>query len=197
MTSHNLAEVSSFFASKWVERFLPRVPLRADSKILDLACGNGRHTALALQLGYQVLAVDQQIENIVNWSNSLPSVTKNRLEILPLDLEQLEFPQVLMEQTFDGVIITNYLYRPHLPQVIELIAPDGVLVYETFAMGNEEFGKPSNPEFLLKKDELWQYIGLRKEFSVLAFEQGFVSTPKPAIVQRICATRQNCIGLQL
>jgi hypothetical protein len=71
------------------------------------------------------------------------------------------------------------------------------LIYETFLLGNEKFGKPSNPNFLLKKDELWQYIQPNDKFSVISFEQGYVEVPKPAMVQRICAVKQNSIGLQL
>jgi hypothetical protein len=75
--------------------------------------------------------------------------------------------------------------------------PSAVIIYETFAAGNEQFGKPSNPTFLLQKDELWQYMQARNDFSVVSFEQGYLERPKPAMIQRICAVKQNLIGLQL
>jgi SAM-dependent methyltransferase len=87
---------------------------------------------------------------------------------------------------FAAIVVTNYLYRPLLAQLAASLAPDGVLIYETFALGNEAFGKPSNPDFLLRPGEL---LGLARDagLRVIAFEDGCVATPKPAMVQRLCA----------
>jgi SAM-dependent methyltransferase len=89
---------------------------------------------------------------------------------------------------FDGVVVTNYLYRPLAPALLDALRPGGVLIYETFALGNEKLGRPSNPEFLLRPSELLQWVEGR--LSVFAFEQGLVERPKPAVIQRICAVRR-------
>jgi hypothetical protein len=103
------------------------------------------------------------------------------------DLEQETWP--LAGRAFDAVTVTNYLYRPHFDALLDCVAPGGLLIYETFMAGNERFGKPSNPDFLLAPDELLQRVA--GKFSVLAFEQGEVEAPKPAMVQRICARRAS------
>ena len=188
---------SSIAPSEWVRRFISLIPQSEEGFVLDLACGSGRHSRLALELGYQVLAVDLQTGPILELKQSLPSHLKNRLEVLELDLEKPDFPLLPDDYPILGIIVTNYLYRPHIQQLLNLILPSGVIIYETFAVGNEQFGKPSNPAFLLQKDELWQYIQPRSDFSVVSFEQGYLERPKPVMIQRICALKQNIIGLQL
>ncbi len=183
--------------SDWVQRFIHLIPRREEGRVLDLACGSGRHSLYAAQQGYQVLAVDLRTGPILELQENLPLDLKNRIEVMELDLEQPEFPTLKKDYFIDGVIVTNYLNRPHFHQVLDLLAPGGILIYETFAVGNERFGKPSNPAFLLQKDELWQYIQSRNDFSVVSFEQGYLEVPKPAMIQRICAVKQNIIGLQL
>ncbi|HEX6828848.1 MAG TPA: SAM-dependent methyltransferase, partial [Burkholderiales bacterium] len=86
---------------------------------------------------------------------------------------------------FQGIVVCNYLWRPLLPRIVEAVAAGGVLIYETFAAGNERHGRPTNPEFLLRPGELLEAV--RGRLTVIAFEQGFVSRPKPAVVQRLCA----------
>ncbi|MDH3912643.1 MAG: class I SAM-dependent methyltransferase, partial [Rhodospirillales bacterium] len=125
--------------SPWVRRFAGRVP--AGGRVLDLACGGGRHTRLFLELGHPVLAMDRDIAWIADLAG------RPDLESLEVDLEDGR-PFPLAGQRFAGVVVTNYLYRPHLPALIESVAPDGVLIYETFARGNERFGRPSNPDHL-------------------------------------------------
>lgn len=188
---------SSIAPSEWVRRFISLIPQSEEGFVLDLACGSGRHSRLALELGYQVLAVDLQTGPILELKQSLPSHLKNRLEVLELDLEKPDFPLLPDDYPILGIIVTNYLYRPHIQQLLNLILPSGVIIYETFAVGNEQFGRPSNPAFLLQKDELWQYIQPRSDFSVVSFEQGYLEKPKPTMIQRICALKQNIIGLQL
>jgi hypothetical protein len=90
-------------------------------------------------------------------------------------------------QTFDGIVVANYLHRPLFPRLLEALAPGGVLIYETFAAGNERFGKPSNPAFLLKPGELLEAV--RGHLDVIAYEALEVSEPRPAVVQRICAVK--------
>jgi SAM-dependent methyltransferase len=183
--------------SSWVKRFLPLVPKTQNYFVLDYACGSGRHTRIALEQGYRVLAVDINTSGVLELKKNLPQKLQDNLQVLSLDLEESHFPKQLEEYAINALVVTNYLYRPHLTQLFSLLAKGGILIYETFALGNEKFGKPSNPNFLLKKDELWQYIQPNDEFSIVSFEQGYVETPKPAIVQRICAVKQNSIGLQL
>jgi hypothetical protein len=120
---------------------------------------------------------------------------QNTFEVL--DLELAVFPSQLQREQFSGVIITNYLYRPFLVNWLQLLQDRGVFIYETFADGNAQFGKPSNPDFLLRENELLDLVLNQEDFSVVAFEQGRVELPKPAIVQRICAVKHNSIGLQL
>ena len=106
--------------------------------------------------------------------------------MLEADLEGDSWP--LLGMRFAGIVVTNYLWRPRFADVLALLAPGGVLIYETFMLGNEAYGKPSNPEFLLRPGELREVIkaaGLRE----IAFEEGLTATPKPAMRQAICAVR--------
>lgn len=164
--------------SPWVSRFAALVPEGAE--VLDLACGSGRHSRLLLDLGHRVLAVDRDISRLGELAGN------PRQEILQCDLESGETPAFL-KRRFDAIVVTNYLYRPLLPAIRNAVAPGGLLIYETFAEGNERFGKPSNPDFLLRPGELLDWLG--GAFRVLAYEDLLVESPKPAAVQRICAQR--------
>lgn len=164
--------------SPWVARFAPLLP--DGGRVLDLACGGGRHSRLLLERGHRVLAVDRDVSRLEDLAG------EGRLEILQCDLESGALPAFL-QQTFDGVVVTNYLHRPLLPALLATVGPGGLLIYETFAAGNERFGRPSNPDFLLKPGELLEWVG--NELRVLAYEDLEVSRPKPAAVQRICARR--------
>lgn len=107
------------------------------------------------------------------------------IEILNADLEEGSWP--FAGRRFDGIVVTRYLHRPLLAPMMDALAPGGVLIYETFAQGNERFGRPRNPEFLLQPGELSEVV--RGHLHVLAFEDGYVDAPKPAMMQRICAMR--------
>lgn len=165
--------------SAWVARFAPQV--QAGASVLDLACGGGRHARLFAARGCRVEAVDRDAAALAQLQG-VAGVTP-----VVADLEQEAWP--LAGRTFDAVVVTNYLYRPHFEALLDCVAPGGLLIYETFMVGNERFGKPSNPAFLLSPDELLQRVAGR--FSVMAFEQGEVATPKPAMVQRLCARRES------
>lgn len=147
--------------------------------ILDLACGAGRHTALLASLGHAVLAIDQD-------TSAVQLLQSDLIQTLEVDLETSEWP--LKDRQFSGIIVTNYLYRPFLDQLPRMLSEGGILIYETFAEGNAEFGKPSNPDFLLKPGELLALAG-QTELKVIAYENIYLDQPKPAMVQRICAVK--------
>lgn len=150
-----------------------------------MACGSGRHSRLLASLGYRVLAVDRDPE-------ALARITDSAITTQQLDLESgtgSAWPYVMGR--FAGIVVTNYLHRPLFPLMLDSLADGGVLIYETFALGNERFGKPSNPDFLLKPGELLEVVQIRTPapLHVVAFEDGHVDHPKPAMVQRICAVK--------
>lgn len=164
--------------SPWVVRHAQSIPARG--KVLDLACGSGRHARFLAGLGYPVLAVDRDAEALAGLS-AIEGITTRQL-----DLEGEEWP--LAGQVFDGIVVTNYLWRPRLPDVLALLAPGGALIYETFMVGNAAYGKPSNPAFLLLAGELRQLAaaaGLRE----VDYAEGYVASPKPAMRQAVCAIR--------
>lgn len=162
--------------SSWVRRFAPLVP---QGEVLDLAGGSGRHARLFAALGHPVLALDRDPQ-------ALASAAGEGIQTMQYDLEAEGAPWPFAPARFAGVVVTNYLHRPLLPSLMASLAPDGVLIYETFAIGNETFGKPSNPNFLLRRAELLD-VAREGGLSVIGFEDGFVEQPKPAMVQRLCA----------
>ncbi len=154
--------------SAWVRRWAPRV---AAGKALDLACGGGRHARLLLEQGLEVVALDREPQHIPG------------ARFVRADLEDGS-PWPLPGERFQAVVVTNYLHRPLFPRLAEALAPGGLLIYETFLLGNERLGKPSNPDFLLRPGEL---LAAFRGLQVLGFEEGFVADPKPAMIQRLCA----------
>ncbi len=174
-----ITHVSIENASPWVRRFASQIPKAGT--VLDLACGGGRHSLLLAEMGYSVLAVDQNIAEIEKADNPL-------IRSKALNLEEEVWP--LADSKFSGIVVTNYLYRPHLDRLPEILDKNGVLIYETFAQGNEQFGKPSNPNFLLKTGELLE-LAQRHGLKVLAYEDIYQGEPKPAMVQRLCAVKEE------
>ena len=164
-------------ASPWVGRFAAAVPA---GEVLDLACGGGRHARLFASLGHPVLAVDRDPQALALAAG--PGITT-----LEIDLEAEGACWPFEPGRFAGIVVTNYLHRPLFAGLLKSLAPNGVLIYETFALGNEAFGKPSNPAFLLRPGELLELAG-QGGLHVLAFEDGVVAQPKPARVQRLCAS---------
>lgn len=165
-------------ASPWIEVHCRNIP--AQGRVLDLACGSGRHTRLLASLGYPVLAVDRDVEALAGL-RGLPGV-----ETRTLDLETETWP--LIGESFAGIVVSNYLWRAHLPDLLACLEPGGLLIYETLMLGNEAYGKPSNPEFLLRPGELREIIAAAG-LSEVAFAQGFSETPWPAMRQAIVARR--------
>lgn len=164
--------------SGWVERWAAFIP--AGGRVLDLACGAGRHARFLAARGLRVLAVDRDVTAL---SSNGPH---EGIEARRADLERDPWP--FAGELFDGIVVTNYLYRPLLATLVRSVADRGVLVYETFAAGNERYGRPSNPDFLLRPGELLEVV--RGQLRVLAYEELLVTSPRPAMVQRICARRE-------
>lgn len=163
--------------SYWVTKHLPLI--RKGGRVLDLACGTGRHALHAAQQGYQVDAIDRDVQAISGL------LERDNIDVYICDLEASQWRP--SKQNYDGVVVSRYLYRPLLRTLFEILKPGGVLIYETFMVGNECYGKPSNPDFLLLPDELLNFYA--PLLSINAFEQGEVQTPSPAVMQRICATK--------
>jgi SAM-dependent methyltransferase len=164
--------------SDWVRRFAPLI--RRGGRALDLAAGTGRHTRFLLDMGLSVTAVDRDVDDLRGFAN--PAMC----ELRAIDLET-GAPDSVVAQLgggYDGIVVTNYLHRPLLRPLAAALAPEGVLIYETFMVGNERFGRPRNPDFLLRPGELLDAFA---PLTIAAFEQGEVARPLPAMIQRIAA----------
>lgn len=162
--------------SPWVRRFAALIPKGADA--LDLACGAGRHTRYLLTLGHRVTALDRDIALLGETARD------PRVKAVQADLEDGS-PWPLGSAVFGGLVVTCYLHRPILPRIVAAVAPGGVLIYETFARGNERFGKPNSPDFLLRPGELIEAAA--GKLTIVAYEAGEESVPKPGVRQRIAA----------
>jgi SAM-dependent methyltransferase len=165
--------------SDWVQRHAQLV--RKQGSVLDVACGAGRHAKFFAAMGMKVTGVDKN-------AAALAQLTQHDIETLRADIENGPWP--FAGRSFDGVIVTNYLWRPLLPHIAACVNERGVIIYETFAQGNERYGKPSNPNYLLAPDELMQHFGPKQGFEVSAYEDITLELPKPARVQRIVAIKQ-------
>jgi len=162
--------------SAWIERFAADVT--PGGRVLDVACGSGRHSRFFASLGHPVTAIDRDISRLAAGDN---------ITTLEVDLEDGS-PFPLAGQQFDAVVVTNYLWRAIFADLIAALKPGGVLIYETFGLGNEKFGKPGNPDFLLAPGELLE-IARDNNMLVLAYEHGEVRYPSPSVRQRICARK--------
>ena len=145
--------------------------------VLDLAAGKGRHTSFFAGRGHRVTAVDRDVSALA---------ASDTVEPIAADLEDGS-PWPLADRRFGGVVVTNYLHRPLFPLLVAAVAPGGVLLYETFMVGQERLGRPRRPEFLLHDGELLERV--RGHLSVIAYEAGPLGAPPRAVVQRIAARR--------
>ena len=166
--------------SPWVQRWAHLIP--AGGTVLDVACGRGRHLRWFAARGHAVTGVDRDEEAL----KTLHGIG----ETIAADIENGPWP--LAARQFDAVIVTNYLWRPLFDRIAAAVAPGGVLIHETFALGNETVGKPSRAEFLLQPGELLRAYG---DLRVVAYEDGFLDTP-PRFVQRIAAIRPDPAAAQ-
>lgn len=165
--------------SPWIVRFASLVAPGA--RVLDLAAGHGRHALFFAARGARVLAVDRDPVALATFAGT-PGV-----ETRVADLEAAAWP--LAGMRFDAIVAVNYLHRPRLPHLLASLADDGTLLYETFAVGNEAYGKPSNPDFLLAPSELLERA--HAVLTVVAFEQGLVAAERSAVVERLAAVGRD------
>ncbi|MEE2997459.1 MAG: methyltransferase domain-containing protein [Pseudomonadota bacterium] len=163
--------------SPWVVRFLPLISKNGD--VLDLACGQGRHSVFLASEGLRITALDRDISRLPR---------DERINPVEANLEEGN-PWPLAGQRFDGIVVTNYLHRPLFPILIDSLRPGGVMIYETFSIGNEAYGRPRDPEFLLREGELLEAFS--GKLTVVAYEAGAIDQPAPAVVQRIAAVKQG------
>ncbi|ALK88652.1 class I SAM-dependent methyltransferase [Limnohabitans sp. 63ED37-2] len=161
--------------SAWLQRWSHLIA--PGSTVLDVACGAGRHMRYLALLGHQVTGVDRNPDAV--------AMAKSSGEVVCADIENGPWP--FDGETFGCVVVTHYLWRPLLPKVVASVAPGGLLIYETFAAGNETVGKPSRPDFLLQPGEL---IKAAEGLRTVAYEDGFEASPD-RFVQRIVAVRDE------
>jgi SAM-dependent methyltransferase len=174
--------------SPWVARWSHLASHEvAGGRVLDVAGGAGRHTFHFLERNHPVAVIDIAQAAIESIAIRLSPEQRSRCELIQADIENGAWP--LPSARFSAVIVTNYLWRPLMPTIMQSVAEGGVLIYETFAQGNETVGKPSRPDFLLKPGELLQVCseaGLR----VIAYEDGFLPEPD-RFMQRVVAVREK------
>ncbi len=166
--------------SDWVARFAPHTP--AGAGVLDVACGGGRNLRRFLSLGRTVTGIDRDVSGLADLAG------RTEVEIIAADLENGAPWPLPAARRFAAVVVTNYLHRPLFPALIGAVAEGGLLIYETFAVGNERFGRPRSPDFLLRPGELWR-TAQAHGLTVVAYEHGFRAAPAPAVMQRVCAVR--------
>jgi SAM-dependent methyltransferase len=161
--------------SEWVCRWADMIPEGA--RVLDVAAGNGRHARFFAARACRVDAVDRQAEAMA-LLGTVPGINA-----LCADIESGSWPYA--GRTFDGIVVANYLHRPLFPILLGALAPGGVLIYETFSAGNEKYGRPRSPDFLLQSGELLEVA--RGRLRVVAYEDVYTSNPREAMIQHLCA----------
>jgi SAM-dependent methyltransferase len=178
-----LSAAAAVSPSAWIQRWAHLI--KPEGRVIDVACGHGRHARYLAAQGFQVTAVDRDAQALAGLAPSIRTQC--------LDLEQATWP--LREQTFDAVVVTHYLWRDHFDDLLALLAPGGVLLYETFSQDHASVGRPSRSAFLLAHGELLQRCSALR---VVAYEDGFESQG-PRFVQRIAAVHSatECSELPL
>ena len=179
MTGRNDNQDGTLKPSQWVERHAGLI--RPNGEVLDLACGNGRHTRYLASLDKRVTAVDIDVSGVAALAD------QDRIEIIAADLEQDAWP--LNNREFDGIVVVNYLFRPHFPSLIKALRDGGVLIFDTFARGNEKYGRPRNPAYLLEPGEL--LTAFAPDLSIVAYDYGECNEPEHAVRQRLCAIKES------
>ncbi len=164
--------------SPWVTRFAPLAPV--GGPVLDLACGGGRHGRHFLERGHPVVLLDRDVSDVRDLAG------RANVEIVEADLERGDALPFAGRQ-FAAIVVANYLWRPILPRLADAVAEGGLLIYETFGRGNEQYSRPRKPDHLLRAGELLEAFG--KALQVVAYEHGLRRDPKPRVVQRIAAVK--------
>lgn len=160
----------------WVQRHMHLIA--GGGAVLDLAAGRGRHSRLLLEAGHHVIAADRDVSGLADLDGA---------QTIEIDLEAEPWP--FAEAKFAGIVVTNYLHRPLFSHLIDALAGGGVLIYQTFAIGNEAYGRPKNPDYLLRTGELLD--AFTPALAVIAYEHGIVQRPEPAVIQRIAAIKSQ------
>ncbi len=173
--------------SAWIQRWAKLIA--PSGKVLDLAAGTGRHANWLQAPGHEVTAIDRDKAALAQLSIGV--------EAIEADLEDGSPGRVLWPlgaRQFGGIVVANYLHRPLLPRLHAALGADGILIYETFGLGNERFGRPTNPDFLLRPGELLEFC---RDFALvaLAYECVEIQEPRPAMVQRLAALKPRPLGL--
>lgn len=173
--------------STWVTRFAHLAPKNGSSggRVLDLAAGGGRHARHFHALGHPVMAADKDVSALADLAR------EDRAEIVEIDLEDGK-PWPFDAESFAAIVVSNYLFRPHFEGLTASLEPGGVLLYETFARGNEAFGRPRNPDHLLKSGELLDLV--RGRLQVVAYEHGRSDEAPPGVKQRLCAVNDLALS---
>jgi SAM-dependent methyltransferase len=174
MASFDRPADPSIAPSPWVLRWAHLI--RPGGRVLDVAAGHGRHARALSAMGHNVVAVDVDVSGL----HDAPGI-----EVLAADLETGAWP--FSAESFDAIIVANYLHRPHFPHLMRSLAPGGVLLFETFGQGNERLGRPRNPDFLLAPGELLR--AFENTLEIVAYEHGEEHEPRPAVRQRLCAVK--------
>lgn len=182
MTNHNGNTVPlqhEGIPSPWICRYAQLIP--SGGQVLDLACGSGRHARWLAANNWKVNAVDHDAQALAGLQQL------SNVSTLVADLENDIWPY--SGHRFHGIVVSRYLHRPLFPRLIESLHAGGVLIYETFMDGNERFGRPKNPDFLLRSNELLEVFS--PHLTVIAYQQGEFHEPDHAVVQRICAVSEK------
>jgi SAM-dependent methyltransferase len=177
--SHPHPEAPSAWVARWAELIAER------GRVLDVAAGSGRHARHFAARGCAVDAVDRDASALAAFAGLAG------IETLCADIEAGPWPYA--GRQFDGIVVCNYLHRPLFPHLLSALAPGGVLIYETFAAGNERYGRPRNPDFLLCRGELLELV--RGKLRVVGYEDAYTAQPRPAVMQRLCAVGPGSVKL--
>ncbi|HVO03771.1 MAG TPA: class I SAM-dependent methyltransferase [Candidatus Cybelea sp.] len=165
--------------ASWVAEHASLIP--KSGPVLDLAAGSGRHALFFKGLGYRPVAVDRDVSRLADLKADAQT------EVIEADLES-GGPWPLGDRRFAGIVVTNYLWRPILPRIAAALLPGGILIYETFGLGQERHGKPTNPDFLLRPGELLDFAE-STGLVVRAYRCGEIAAPARAVRQGVVAQR--------
>ncbi|MFT6432451.1 MAG: SAM-dependent methyltransferase [Candidatus Azotimanducaceae bacterium] len=178
--------------TSWVRKFAPLV--QPNATVLDLACGGGRHTEFFLARGHQVIALDKDTSGLAAYADD-PACQVTTFDLESSDLAISNQSEVIYSEQlpFFGrnlqcIVVVNYLHRPLMSALIQALSPGGILIYQTFMAGNEQYGRPKNADFLLSPLELANTFN--PECDQIDFFEGFVSAPKRAVIQCYCGRKR-------